>query len=89
MEIEEAISHAREVAELQREKANNITTIPSHKVICNTCAEEHEQLAEWLEELKAYREKELKHIHDILPPVANCTLFNVEKLTEQFKEGGE
>lgn len=36
--------------------------------------------------LKELREKELKHIHDILPPVPNCKLFDVEKLTEQLKE---
>lgn len=57
MTIDEAIVHAREVAELQRLKAENITTIPSHRVICNTCAEEHEQLASWLEELKLYRDR--------------------------------
>lgn len=43
MTIDEAISHAREVAE--REYAE-----------CRFCADEHEQLAEWLEELKAIKE---------------------------------
>lgn len=68
--------------------------------------EMYNNVAEWLEELKAIkennhdfftqykndaynkgradaekelREKELKHIHDILPPVHNCKLFDFEK----------
>lgn len=42
MTIEEAIIHAREVAE-------------SRNDICAECREEHQQLAEWLEELKVKR----------------------------------
>lgn len=45
MTIDEAIVHAREVA------SRNF----DDRVHCIRCAEEHEQLAEWLEELKAYR----------------------------------
>lgn len=45
MTIDEAIIHAREVAS---RKFND-------RVHCIKCAEEHEQLAEWLEELKQYR----------------------------------
>ena len=47
MTIDEAIAHAREVASRKFDD----------RVHCIRCAEEHEQLAEWLEELKAYREK--------------------------------
>ena len=39
MSLDEAIQHAKEVAS-QR---------------CIECAEQHDQLAEWLEELKQYR----------------------------------
>ena len=46
MTIDEAIEHAREVASRKFDD----------RVHCISCAEEHEQLAEWLEELKAYRE---------------------------------
>ena len=46
MTIDEAIIHAREVASRKFDD----------RVHCIRCAEEHEQLAEWLEELKAYRE---------------------------------
>lgn len=58
MTIDEAIAHAREVAEKNR----NFDVIPekvmatsTFKYNCIKCAEEHEQLAEWLEELKQYR----------------------------------
>lgn len=44
MTIDEAIAHAREVA-------NNES--------CEKCAKEHEQLAEWLEELKIYKESNI------------------------------
>ena len=69
MTIDEAIEHAREVAEEQRELFR-LCPYPSQECNgadickclknkhdgCIKCAEEHEQLAEWLEELKAYRE---------------------------------
>ena len=58
MSIDEAIVHAREVAERNRKQYKNCPsgrTDIRHQT-CEECAEEHEQLAEWLEELKAYRE---------------------------------
>ena len=45
MTLDEAIIHAREVASRKFDD----------RVHCIKCAEEHEQLAEWLEELKSYR----------------------------------
>ena len=63
MTLDEAIAHAREVAENARYNAN--TFIESDlinencrkaKEECFECAEEHEQLASWLEELKERRE---------------------------------
>ena len=64
MTIDEAISHAREVAECQKMSARLIEdnayipeSVDKEAITCgNTiCANEHEQLAEWLEELKQYR----------------------------------
>ena len=57
MTLDEAILHAREVAERNRKQYKNC---PSDRTdiryqTCEECAEEHEQLAEWLEELKSYR----------------------------------
>lgn len=42
MTLDEAIKHAEEIAESR----------------CDECGQEHKQLAEWLKELKAYREQE-------------------------------
>ena len=58
MTIDEAIAHAREVANTQKGKSgiclqNGLEC--EHFSDCLKCAEEHEQLVEWLEELKAYR----------------------------------
>lgn len=44
MTLDEAIIHAEEVANTQ----------------CDDCAKEHKQLAEWLKELKNYREEKNK-----------------------------
>ena len=58
MTLEEAINHAREVAEKNRKCHEENTIILSNRWISSMCcAEEHEQLAEWLEELKKLREK--------------------------------
>ena len=61
LSIDEAISHAREVAEIQRNNDKLNKTLgkssPYYNTDCIKCAEEHEQLAEWLEELKALREE--------------------------------
>ena len=60
LSIDEAIAHAREVAEIQRNNDKLNKTLgkssPYYNTDCIKCAEEHAQLAEWLEELKAYRE---------------------------------
>ena len=59
LSIDEAIAHAREVANTQRGKSGTCLQNGlecEHFSDCLKCAEEHEQLAEWLEELKAYRE---------------------------------
>lgn len=62
MLIDEAIVHAREVTEKQKSKYENCPTrsrynceMCFHNPKCNVDAKEHEQLAKWLEELKAYR----------------------------------
>ena len=60
LSIDEAIAHAREVANTQKGKSgiclqNGLEC--EHFSDCLKCAEEHEQLAEWLEELKQLREQ--------------------------------
>lgn len=62
MTIDEAITHAREAAAIQRnnDKLNKIlgANSPYYNMDCLKCAEEHEQLADWLEELKRRRLKD-------------------------------
>lgn len=58
MTIDEAIAHAREASAIQRNNDKLNKTLgessPYYNTDCLKCAEEHEQLAEWLEKLKAY-----------------------------------
>ena len=65
MTIDEAIAHAREVAEKQKKDNDNCKyksqygcngCADYYSKPCIECAEEHEQIAEWLEELKELRE---------------------------------
>ena len=57
MTLDEAIKHAREVAEDKRADADwKFRHGRLNADDCISCAEEHEQLAEWLEELKELRE---------------------------------
>ena len=64
MTLDEAIQHAREKAEEQRKDYDTCVVKEGYgckdcayyySKSCIECAEEHEQLAEWLEELKDYR----------------------------------
>ena len=65
MTLDEAIKHAREKAEENRKGATyNFPTLSDYYDMCLKCAEEHEQLAEWLEELKKYREMNIVHCKD-------------------------
>ena len=68
LSIDEAIVHAREVAEIQRKDNDNCKyksqygckdCADYYSKPCIECAEEHEQLAEWLEELKAYQRQHI------------------------------
>lgn len=57
MTIDEAIAHAREVAKRRMAEYENHYDKDTHyyPTQCKKCAKEHDQLAEWLEELKQYR----------------------------------
>lgn len=61
MTIDEAIIHAREVAECRKD-------------MCEECRAEHQQLAEWLEELKCYQEQ-----HNII-----CDFYEVATVEELY-----
>lgn len=59
MTIDEAIRHCEEVAGEQQERADSAELIDILDGLdveaCEQCAAEHRQLAEWLQELRAYR----------------------------------
>ena len=58
MTLDEAIAHAREVAEEQR-KACDLAWVWDNPDNIKKCAKEHDQLAEWLEELKFLKQWKL------------------------------
>lgn len=74
MTIDEAIKHEEEVAVQQIQKANALDNIPLFGMSkddieeikeCYKCSKEHEQLAEWLKELKIHREAWMKVVSAI------------------------
>jgi len=102
MTIDEAIAHAREKADEQTKDYNDCLSKELYgckdcayyyPITCKECAEEHEQLAQWLEELKQLRKwkrvSEERQIHKFL-----CVGETVEehdkrisnKAIEEYKE---
>ena len=57
LSIDEEIAHAREKTKYDKcpTRMRYCCEMCFHKPKCNEVAKEHEQLAEWLEELKSYR----------------------------------
>lgn len=75
--LEDAITHAKEVAERNRRQYKNC---PSDRTdirhqTCEECAEEHEQLATWLAELKRYKDLEEQHRLIELPCAVGDTVY--------------
>ena len=60
MTLDEAIKHARDKANEQKYYAS--FERGKHIQSCKKCAEEHEQLARWLEELKDRRETNFNYV---------------------------
>lgn len=63
--LEDAIKHAKEVADMNyndAEKFGSNDSVENYmKANCMKCAEQHEQLAEWLEELRSYKDVEERY----------------------------
>ena len=109
MTIDEAIAHEREVAKRNRILLDSDELVQKSydayfdKLKCEKCAEEHEQLAEWLEELKAYRAFDKTNFSDgynkAIDDFVNackedilCQSFGlhqngIERIAEQLKAG--
>lgn len=76
--LEDAICHAREVAEKNYRGADfeSIDSVDNDiKTNCIKCAEEHEKLAEWLEELKSYKDLEEQGLLVKLPVNKNEEIY--------------
>lgn len=76
--LEYAISHAKEVAEKNYRGADfeSIDSVDDDiKANCIKCAEEHEQLAEWLEELKSYKDLDEQGLLVRLPCKVGDSVF--------------
>lgn len=58
MTLDEAIKHAEEVMAENLEKTKDRKASDPIAINCFECADEHRQLAEWLKELKAYKEQD-------------------------------
>lgn len=64
MTLEEAIIHCEDVAEGKRKQVENGDWENGSLTECDCieCAEEHRQLAEWLKELKTYRQMDTPRV---------------------------
>lgn len=105
--LTEAISHAKEVAKANRDKAESYNCGEDYEQIkaneCVVCAKEHEQLADWLTELKQRREHDKKgecqecefkkfseRMVDVIVDVMNkYGITSVEELEQRVRGGAE
>lgn len=90
--LDEAIKHEKKVAERNYRDTEYESTDPIDddiKTICREHAKEHEQLANWLEELKSYKEAEEQGLLVRLPDDLSRVLYQVNyrwKCTEYGEE---
>ena len=66
MTLDEAIKHCEEVAEEKDKSVELYKAVKATEGLitkCEDCAKEHRQLAEWLKELKAYRDNRCALCH--------------------------
>lgn len=79
--LEKAIVHTKEVADMNyndAEKFDSNDSVENYmKANCMKCAEEHEQLAEWLEELKSYKDAEEQGLLVRLPFPIDTTVWDI------------
>lgn len=78
--LDEAIKHAKEVADMNyndAEKFDSNDSVENYmKANYMKCAEQHEKLAEWLEELKSYKEAEEQSLLVKLPCKVGDTVWD-------------
>ena len=86
MTIDEAIAHAREVAKENRYQAityddDFLKRFLTSKEKCKQCAEEHEQLAEWLEDYKRVK----KWKDEIMEEFCRYDASSIEELMQRAR----
>lgn len=91
--LEEAIEHAKQIAKEKRKMSeefwdyNDIHGVnKKQKAKCISCAEEHEQLAIWLAELKRYKDLEEQHRLIELPCAVGDTVYEVQEIRKRIQE---
>ena len=75
--IEEAVKYLKEVVRKNRKNnEKNTIIIPNSFISSDDCAEKYEQVAEWLEELKAFKEAEEQGLLVRLPCKVGDTVWD-------------
>lgn len=77
--MDEAIAHANEVAQEKYNEGFLCHANPNDEKldVCIKCAKEHEQLAEWLSELKGYKQLEEQGLLLKLPCKVGNTIYTI------------
>lgn len=76
--LDEAIKHAKEVAKTNLAEATyNFPDLKEYYDNCSECANQHNQLAEWLEELKSFKEAEEQGLLVRLPCPICTTVWDI------------
>lgn len=76
--LEEAIKHEKEVAKTNLAEATyNFPDLKEYYDNCSECANQHNQLSEWLEELKSFKEAEKQGLLVKLPCKVEDMVYRV------------
>lgn len=88
--LDEAIKYIKEVVQKNRKnKEKNTIVIPNSFISSADCAEKYEQVAEWSEELKSYKEAEEHGLLVKLPDDLHRTLYQINYEYTECTEYGE
>lgn len=78
LSINEAIKYAKEVVRKNRKnKEKNTIIIPNSFISSTDCAKKYEQVANWLEELKSYKDLEEQGLLVRLPCPLGTTVYGI------------
>lgn len=78
--IEEAVKYLKEVVRKNRKNnEKNTIIIPNSFISSDDCAEKYEQVAEWLEELKTFKEAEEQGLLVRLPCKVGDTVYKITR----------